>query len=182
MNLSAEIKPGIPITPEFVEQFEMVRIVDHRDIDSVFKHKDIYEHLSDDYTQEPDELDTKAMVENDIVYFLAGVVDEKVASMFFYHPHNQAMYEVHSAVLPEYRGKLAVKMAAESLKWMFTNTECRKVITHVPIYNIPALSIAKRVGMIVEGVNRASIMKSGTMTDQTILGITKEESLCQQQQ
>ena len=158
------------------------RTHDYTEIDKIFKHEEIYPHVSDDYSNNPEDMDTELAASNEALFFIKSEVDENLAGMFMYHPHNGVLYEVHSAVLPEYRGAISVEMALMSLQWMFKNTNCKKVITYVPRGNKPAFALARRVGMIVEGVNRLSIMKNGKLIDQKVLGITEEEVLCQQQQ
>lgn len=161
------------------EEITIGRLIDADLVNSVIKHDKIFPHLTDDFTNNADVFDTQAVVENESVYFIGVAVDDELASVFYYQPHNHATFEVHSAVLPKYRGKLSVKMAKESLKWIFDNTPCRKVITHVPVGNNPAFVLSKKVGMQIEGINRKSIMKGGKMIDQTLLGITIEELSCQ---
>ena len=67
------------------------------------------------------------------------------------------------------------------LSWAFLEANCRKMVTSVPAYNRAALRFAKAGGMTQEGINRASYLHAGQMVDQIMLGITKEEWLCQQQ-
>ena len=155
------------------------RTHDASEIESVFKHKDVFPYLSDDYSSNPDDVDIKSVASNEGIYFIKASVNDDIAGMFMYHPHNSVLYEVHSAVLPIYRGSKSVEMALKSLQWMFKNTNCKKVITYVPRGNKPAFALARRVGMIVEGINRLSIMINGKLIDQKVLGITEEEVLCQ---
>ena len=157
----------------------MLRMHDARGVDHVWKHPEVFPDIADDYVTDPDKFDTEILLQNESIYVLGGFHNFAITSIFYYQPHNTIMYEVHSAVLPEYRGKQAIEFAKLSLDSMFTETACMKVITHVPEGNPAAYALARRVGMVKEGVNRASIMKNGKLIDQVFLGITKEEFQCQ---
>lgn len=56
------------------------------------------------------------------------------------------LYECHTQVLPEGRGRWAVDMVEEALHWMFTRTLCMEVLTKVPHGNYPARALAKAIG------------------------------------
>jgi RimJ/RimL family protein N-acetyltransferase len=110
------------------------------------------------------------------------VVGDEGLGMYLIHPHNCVTYEIHTCLLPTAWGDKAKQAAKLVLNWIFQNTPCMKVITHVPETNALALRYAKRAGMVVEGNNRKSFLKNGQLLDQIQLGITKEEHICQQQQ
>jgi len=158
------------------------RLTDHSYVDAVMKHPDVYPWITDDFTPDPDDFYTETLIDNENFYFVGTFVDDAIAGVFMFHPMTKIMYEMHSAVLPDYRGLLSVTMAVGAAEWIFRNTDCLKLITYVPAGNIAALALARRGGMKAEGVITESFMKGGTMIDQTILGITKEELTCQQYQ
>ncbi len=58
-------------------------------------------------------------------------------------PHT---YEVHTMLLPEGRGAGAVLAARESLRFMFTSTDCLEVLTRCPPGNKGALGLTRAVG------------------------------------
>lgn len=97
---------------------------------------------------------------------------------FSYIRRNAVMAEVHSAVLPQFRGKLSEDAARESLRIAFESLGYSKVITWVPDDNRPALALAKRVGMVDEGHVSHSYLRQGKLLGQSLLGITREEFLC----
>lgn len=139
----------------------------------------IYPYISDDGTPEP--WLYKPIESEDFYYLSVLDNDQNVLGLFLVHPHNMIMFEIHTCLLPVCRGKKADEAAQLVLKWVFENTICKKLITHVPENNKPALEYAKRAGLIVEGVNRASFQKNGEVLNQVLLGITRTEQ-CQQQQ
>ena len=147
-------------------------------INSIITHPAVYPFVSDDGSPPAEEFDCSPLLGSPMGYFLLAMNDEQAAGVFMYHAHNAITYEVHTNVLPEFRGAGAVKLAKLSLKWMFENTRCRKVVTHVPITNRPAYRLARAVGMCGEGTNRRSFMKDGAIINQHVLGITMEELVC----
>lgn len=102
--------------------------------------------------------------------------------VFLVHARGVACFEMHTCILPHAWGEGAKQAAQELLRWAFTDGGCMKMVTNVPAYNRAALRFAKAGGMREEGINRASYLHAGQMIDQIMLGITKEEWLCQQQQ
>ena len=141
----------------------------------IISHPAIWPHVHDDGVTEPNPIDHEAL------YWVLITDEEKPLGVFLCHAHNTACYEMHTCILPESRGDKAAKAAQLFAGWMFNNTPCKKLITHVPEYNRIAYRFAKRGGMKDEGVNRASFLRYGVLIDQYLLGITKEEWLCQQQ-
>lgn len=108
------------------------------------------------------------------------VTDEKPLGVFLLHARGVACLEMHTCLLPETWGHRAAEAAQLLAGWVFHETDCRKLITAVPAYNRAALRYAIAGGMQKEGVNRRSYLHGGEMVDQYMLGITKEEWLCQQ--
>ena len=100
--------------------------------------------------------------------------------LFMGEPRNAITYEVHTMLLPEARGK-AVDIAKGALHWVFYNTPCLKIITHVPSFNVLARRLSERCGMKFIGNNESSFLKDGVLYDQFIYGISKED-LCHSEQ
>lgn len=148
-------------------------------VKAVMTHPAIYPHITEDGGPTPEHFDPSRSVAIDAMYFLAIWDGNTNAGVFMVHPHTTITYEVHTCILPAYWGEKAKLAAHALLEWMFSQTPCRKLITHVPIYNRVALRFAQQAGMRIEGINRASIMKNGKPMDQYLLGILKEE-LCPQ--
>ena len=142
---------------------------------SIMSHPAIWPHIHDDNTQDCEPLDHEGF------YWLA-VSDGEPAGVFLVHATNSVCFEVHTCLLPRIWGQAATVAASLCKAWVFGNTDCEKIITHVPAYNQTALRFALRCGMKREGTNRASYLKDGKLMDQHLLGITKQEWKCQQPQ
>lgn len=156
-----------------------MRTYDPDFIKRVMTNRRIWPHISDDFAPPPAEF---APVMDNGIYYLAPEHEGERVGVFMYHPHSFILFEVHTCILPLYRGDPALKAARDGLAWMIEHTPAQKIITHVPSSNVLALRFARRVGMQDEGVNRASYMKQGELLDQHLLGITREEIQCQQRQ
>jgi RimJ/RimL family protein N-acetyltransferase len=146
---------------------------DEETIRKIVTHDAVWTHVTDDFS-----------VKEDYKPPIGGVIwlevlDGGSLGAYMFHPHNFVTYEIHTCLFPAARGAKAMQACAMAFDWIFANTPCRKIITQVPKNNHLALSYAKRCGLVVEGVNRQSFMKNGQLLDQTNLGITKEEFLCQ---
>lgn len=156
-----------------------MRTFDEEFIRRVMTHPKIWPHIADDNAPAAEDF---APIMHPGLYYLAPEIDGVPVGVFFYHAHSTVLWEVHTCVLPEHWGAAALYAAQAGLKWMVTNTSCRKVVTNVPVLNSVAYRFARRVGMLPEGLNRKSFLKDGTLHDQHVLGITKEEiEACQQQ-
>lgn len=116
----------------------------------------------------------------DTQVFVTSSTKGVLAGLFMFSMETPQCYSIHSALLPEFWGKgIAPLLGLSACIWMFNNTECLKITTLVPEFNKSAFVMAVRAGMMIEGVNRSSFMKNGILYDQTMLGFTKEETLCQ---
>lgn len=144
---------------------------------AVLSHPAIAPFIVDDKSPDPDWAD---VVCNPALYFLRPMTADRVGmGLFVLHPVNGVTLEIHTAILPEHRGRAAYQAAKLLLQWVVENTTAQKLITHVPAFNTAALRYAQAAGMVIEGCNRASFLKDSVLYDQHLLGITRRE-ICQQ--
>lgn len=157
------------------------RTENRKDILSIIRHESIYPFISDDLSPLANEFEP--FFDDAIHWLLIKVNDTTNAGLFMCHAMNGATTEIHTCILPMYRGSLSRQFTEAVLAWIFANTHYQKVITHVPSYHTKALRLATDSKMVVEGVHTKSYLKDGELHDLTLLGITKEGFLsCQQQQ
>ena len=145
------------------------------------KDRQNFEAAFDDLMPPTDELDLVTFCTDERRYMLAAYADGALQpfAMFVYVPENSVMFQVHTLAMPSARGTGLVASAARaSLEWMFSHTECQKVMTWVPEFNKPALKLALKVGMTMEGTCRKSFYKNGGLIDQYLLGISSKEVEC----
>jgi len=55
-------------------------------------------------------------------------------------------YEVHTNFLPAGRGKAALAAAKEAARYMFQETDCLAIRTYVPVGNVAADALTRRMG------------------------------------
>lgn len=149
-------------------------IDDFAKVDSILRHPSIYPFISDDYSPSSEMFTVENLLKLPDWVFLTP--DDN--SIFMYVPVNGVTWEVHSNILPESRSKSTI-LAKATLDYMFNKTRCLKITTCVPEFNQKALYLCFSCGLKFEGCSRKSFMWHGTLYDQYLLGIVKEEFLCQ---
>lgn len=80
--------------------------------------------------------------------------------VIFIH-HQGGLYEAHTQVLPEGRGKWTVDMVNEALAWMFTHTDAVEIMTRVPEGNRAAKGLAIAIHGKYEFTNPRGWIKDG---------------------
>lgn len=149
-------------------------------IRSVYADEEIYHYISDDGSNDPNEIDYGALISIPHIYVMIPSVNTPVGVLLFY-PWNTITFELHTAIVKEHRGKEAIEAAKVCGFWMFENTNCQKIVTSIPAGNFPAKYLARKCGMKYIGNNEKSYLKGGTLHDQHLYGICKEEAYkCQQ--
>jgi len=143
---------------------------------SIIQHPSVLPYIVDDYSS-IQLYNMDAVLRIDTVYCL--IYGEGV--LFILTPQNSITYDVHTCVLPQFRGEEAVSAAREGAEWMFKETNCQKITASFPVINSGAYALARSIGMKKEGVNKKSFLRDGHLHDQIIMGLCKEDYLCQQQ-
>ncbi len=145
-------------------------------LDSVWDHPDIRPFILDDYARKENQnMSWEILLSTPLIYFLIPISDqEEMMGCFFIHPWNSICFEAHSLILPEFRGNGLIRYAKEVIKWMKGNTNCRKLITHVPTFNRRAYALAVRSGFSIEGTNKSSFLRDGKLYDQHLFGLILE--------
>lgn len=132
----------------------------------------VWPHISDDFSPPPDEFEPP---ENDSITYLLVRLDGVPAGVFVFMPQNGVCWEVHTCLLPSLWGPGAAEAARQAARWVWRNSECRRIVTNVPAYNRLALRFAKAAGMTEYGRNPKSYMKNGILEDQILLGMSPPE-------
>ena len=147
-------------------------INDFKKVHRILSHESIYPYISDDYCPEEPAKDLG------IFYFsdeIIKVLMPNENSVFICVPLSSNVYSVHSNVLPEGRGKIAVRAGKDAAMWMFNNTECMTIISFTPTQNKVALMFSSLVGFKRIGILKKSFKKNGVFQDQVITGLNKGE-------
>jgi len=88
---------------------------------------------------------------------------------------NGITIEIHPTIPKKYRGKLAYQGANEFFAWICHNTNYQKINAEIATCFPNAKLFAMQCGMKVEGKIRQSFKKNGTIYDQWMLGMTRQE-------
>ena len=117
------------------------------------------------------------IVPNDL--WLGVFVESELIGLFRFHVMNGVTLQMHIHILPEHRGKYAMKAAREMWKWFLSganiNKDFVKVTTSVPVIWPRVKKFSEINGFREEGLNRMSYKKNGIIMDQWMLGITTQE-------
>ena len=140
-------------------------------VEHILRDADIYPYLTDDGSPDEAAFTCKAILDNPACYTLMP----NPGSVFLFMPHNFVLYEVHCAILPNWRGIQAVEASKGTRDWMFANTPCQKIITVCPAYNTRAYALARRSGMVVVGVITKAFLKDRRLVDLILLSVGKGE-------
>lgn len=147
----------------------MIEIKPLYDIDAINKIIEILnEDVSDDLTS------GLILTELPQGWEFLGVYDDNVLRGFYaICPSNMITAEIHTSLLPEFRGVKALQSGKLFLSHLFS--KYLKAISYVPSYNKKALLYAQLLGFKIEGINRSSFIKNGQLLDQTLVGLTQGE-------
>ena len=142
-------------------------------VNAILRDESIYPWISDDGCPPSDQFSSDKFLLASNYYFLAPDLN----SLFIYNPVNCITWEIHFNVLPSSRG-FSTKLTKATLNYMFTETECQKVVTHIPLFNMAAFNLSIASGFRVEGCSCKSFLKHGILYDQYLMGLTKEDFKC----
>lgn len=152
----------------------LIELTNLEDINKIILNQHVQDDISDDLTK-------NQAVQSLKNYEWIGVVDDdQLQGLFVLISQNSISVEIHTCLLPSMRGSKAFRAGELILNLIFKNYE--KVISWVPENNRKAKLFSLLLGFQVEGINRASFLKNGKLQDQILVGLTKGEYLCQQQQ
>jgi RimJ/RimL family protein N-acetyltransferase len=140
-------------------------------IKSVFKHEAIWEWVSDDSCNK----DEYEPFFHEAIHYLVPELDGQKTGVLMLVKCNAVTVELHTAVLPEFRGKCVGEMFTRLTEWAQDEGYSR-IRTWVPECNKAAYVAASRVGFSHVGVEQKAFLKDGELYDLHLFGKT----LCQQ--
>ncbi len=103
-------------------------------------------------------------------------VKEKIIGVYRLEHLSSVCIQIHAYVLPKHRKEHSFKSGIEVLRWIFEEYPCyKKVVAVVPVLYPNVKNFCVSQGFREEGCNRLSHLKEGSLHDQTLLGITRDE-------
>lgn len=144
-------------------------------VNKVFSHPAVWPFITDDHAKEEHRFISGTLsLSNPLAYLLSP----NEFTVFMLLPRSLTTYEVHTAILPEGRGRMAVEAGKAAARWMFEHTTCEKLVGDVAADQKAMLLYSRLVGFKREGICTKSIRRNGQLLDQVMFGLEKE-SLCQ---
>ena len=118
-------------------------------------------------------------IDNDeIVRYAAITVSSKIVGVFVYLRKLDKLWEVHTCISNEARGKLAVRAARDSIKLLFKDTTAECLTTMVPASYTNVLSFTKLVGLKHCGYLAKAFNRNGEQQNLVLFDLTRMEALC----
>lgn len=139
-------------------------------IKSVMFRPDVFATVAEDGCTEDD-----LVINVNSECWLKVEADGQLIGVYNYHVINSTTVQIHPAIFPEYRGKLALQSGKLALLWLVENSNYQKVICAIPDIYRNVILFAMQCGLVKEGNNRRSYLKSGKIHDMIWLGITRPE-------
>lgn len=151
---------------------KLAPIYDINQINKIMLDLSVVDDISDDYSKG---CAIHTLPEN--FEFMAIYDLGQLQGFYVITPLNAVTAEIHTCLLPTIRGKKAILAGTLLLNCLFSRY--LKAISWVPEINRKALIYAIRLGFSVEGINKKSFFKNSCLIDQKLVGLTREEWLCQ---
>ncbi len=108
-------------------------------------------------------------VMSDSIWYVAAYDTDECLGIFMFVPQNPILWDVHTCLFPSAWGR-AAEAANACAEWVFTNTPCRHIITHVTEDNALANGLAIKAGFTARGFLPASFQREGQLLGQMIFG------------
>lgn len=149
------------------------RTFDYELIEKIISTPEIFDFICEDGFEKFDQ----SLINTEKDCWVSISSDDLCVGVYHLHPHNSVTLEIHAHILSEHRKEHSIASGKAILQWVLD--ECpdnyQKIIAQVPKLYHNVKVFCEINGFKVEGVNRLSHVKNGTLHDQWLLGITREE-------
>jgi hypothetical protein len=159
---------------------KLLGVQDLQEIKRVFLDKDVFKDIVDDTFKDVRDFEDRliSLVCNQANFFICP----GSGCIFLLSPFSLGSYIVHTCILKELRGSKAINLGKKAIDYCFRELNINKLISYVPSYNRKALLYALLCRFKKEGLITKAYQLNNQLFDITIVGLTKETWLCQQQQ
>lgn len=151
----------------------------------IVQHWSVKDNVTDDnwmkFSDELLEGYFKAFVENPANHCLAVMLEGRVAGCWLMDCKSlsQGVFEIHTLLLPECRGRLGIKAARAAMRFASHMDDVRVLESYCPATLPQTLIYARLCGWRDCGVAERKWVKDGVEHAMTRVEITKRELLCQ---
>lgn len=152
----------------------MIRFVpttDYALVKRVLTHPKIWPTLADDFSGHPEEfepLDSLATIG-----YVAVWDDAELCGLATFAYQNRICWEIHVALLPRAWGRKSRRIARALAEWLWSKTDCQRIVATINQSNLPALCFAEGAGFVLFGVNQSSVQRNGRLEDRMMFGISR---------
>lgn len=131
-------------------------------ISDVVSDESVYPWITDDNSPEDPEYFVDSLLANQDNLFIKVVDnDNQVGGLFVARKVSNFSYEIHTNLLPHCRGELAIEAGQKVLEWLFTKTDCMRVVSVIPDNNPAAKHLAESCGMELQYSRKYAFKKDG---------------------
>jgi hypothetical protein len=152
-----------------MNDIEIERTFDTELVRSIMNDEELLKRSGDNLMAEVYDPDKQ----RDIYYLLPKYKGKPLGVLVCHVFISTICYQGHVNYLPKYWGKNLEIFTREAIKWMFENTDCRKLVSLAPDSYPEVLKHAVKCGLKKEGYLKNSVLSNGQLDNQTILGIEK---------
>lgn len=154
-----------------MDQIAIHPTTDYDYISQVFHNPTIYSQMIDDSCpKDPAQLIVAACQLPG--FFLKALLNGQAVGLFWLMWRNGSL-EAHTALLPECRGRNAIRMTKEALKWCFQNTETKEVRSYA-WSDCPVVRwFCRSVGLVEEKTELWSNTRNGQPVNITYFSINR---------
>lgn len=149
--------------------FRFERTRDLALVRQVVTHPDVWPFISDDFSPPAADFQPTA---HESLWYIAASDDKELLGIWLFEVRG-ACWEVHTCLLSSARGRRGLAAAKALARWIWDETPCRVIVTHVPDDNPAAAWFARAAGMREFGRIPRSWLKRGVLHDQILLGICR---------
>jgi hypothetical protein len=149
-----------------------IRTFDNSVIESFMRLPEIFKTAAED-GQKPEDFKSNCQAD---CWLLMMCGDEFIGA-YKIHALNKVTAAIHANVLPVHRKKYSHYTGLAALQWIIDNTDYQKVVATIPVIYGNVKRFTSGFGFNQEGISTNSYLKNGSLVDQYLLGITRDEIL-----
>lgn len=108
-------------------------------------------------------------------YWLAVLVNEKLAGCYRLHKLSAVMWQLHAYMLPKYRKEYSIDATTQVLAWAYSHIDkLSAVVAYAPVCFPNVVAHALKVGFMEVGTLEKAYLRKGECTDMLVLQHFKE--------
>jgi RimJ/RimL family protein N-acetyltransferase len=126
----------------------------------------VYDAASDDSAPAREEWQPN---DHPLIWYVVAREGQQLAALYTLIPQNAVSWEIHASRV---FGGAAAEALGAIAPWLFSRTDCRRLVASIPATNRAAIRAARRAGFREYGRNPRAFLKRGQLVDLILLGIS----------